>query len=148
MQNLNQVNSAGIISTVAGSGSVGYSGDGGQAVNAGLNNPRGVALSTAGDIYIADSSNNRVRKVLVPSILSLRYPTIAFFNRCQVNSVGIISTFAGTGTAGYSGDGSVATLANLYNPCAVVVTASGDVLIADSYNSIIRKVGIDLKCRL
>src|SRR5207253_2019957 len=110
--------SGGIISTVAGTGTAGYSGDGGQATSAQINNPYGVAVDAQGNVYIADSLNNRVRKV----------------------SGGVISTVAGTGTAGYSGDGGQATSAQLNFPIAVAVDGQGNLYIADLVNQRIRKV--------
>src|SRR5947208_5500734 len=87
---IRKVSTAGIISTVAGNGMEGFSGDGGPATSAQINQSPGVAVDNAGNIYIADTGNNRIRKV---------------------NPAGIISTVAGTGNAGYSGDGGPATSA-------------------------------------
>jgi trimeric autotransporter adhesin len=112
--------STGIISTVAGSGPYGYSGDGGQATSAALFYPYGVAVDALGNIYIADSSNYRIRMV--------------------TKSTGIISTVAGTGYSGYSGDGGQATSAALFYPYGVAVDASGNIYIADSSNYRIRMV--------
>jgi len=89
---IRKVDTAGIISTVAGNHTAGYMGDGSAATNAELNLPIGVAVDTAGNLFIADEQNNVIRKV---------------------DKSGIISTFAGTGTKGYSGDGSPATSATL-----------------------------------
>ena len=114
-----RVDSSGIISTIAGTGIAGYSGDNGAATDAQLYNPKGVAVDSSGNIYIADSSNHRIRKV---------------------DSSGNISTIAGTGTAGYSGDGGFATDAQLYNPKGVAVDSSDNIYIADSSNNRIRKV--------
>jgi uncharacterized repeat protein (TIGR03803 family) len=114
--------STGIITTVAGNGTASYSGDGSAAIAAGLNNPWGVAVDATGNIYIADYANNRIRKVTV--------------------STGIITTVAGIGTPGYSGDGSAATSAGLYYPTGVAVDASGNIYIADSYTQRIRKVSV------
>ena len=97
----------------------GYSGDGGAATNAGLNYPSGVAVDAAGNLYIADSDNKRIRKV---------------------DTNGIITTVAGNGSAGYSGDGGAATNARLYYPTGVAVDASGNLYIADTENNRIRKV--------
>ncbi|HYW48040.1 MAG TPA: hypothetical protein VE959_34570 [Bryobacteraceae bacterium] len=110
--------SDGIITTVAGSGVPGYSGDGGPATSAQLLHPDQVAVDGSGNLYIADYSNNRVRKV----------------------SNGIITTVAGTGVPGYSGDGAAATNATLHFPSSVAVTPSGDLYIAEYWNQRIRKV--------
>ena len=116
----------GIIITVAGNGTTnpttgagGYSGDGGQATAAALNFPLAVAFDGAGDMLIPDSANNVVR---------------------MVNSSGIIGTFAGTGTAGDTGDGGAANLATLANPSGVAIDPAGNVYITDTQNSSIRKV--------
>jgi sugar lactone lactonase YvrE len=110
----------GIITTVAGDGTAGYSGDGGPATSAELYSPEGVAVDAAGDIYINDSSNGRIREVSA--------------------GTGIITTVAGDGTAGYSGDGGAATSAELNYPSGVAVDGAGDIYIADSSNSRIREV--------
>jgi len=117
----------GLITTVTGLGTAGFSGDGGMAVTAELNNPQGIAIDVAGNLYIADRGNSRIRKVTF--------------------STGIITTLAGTGVLGYSGDGGLASLAQLRGPVCVCVNAAGDVFFSDqnpnypSYdNSIIRKI--------
>jgi trimeric autotransporter adhesin len=110
--------SSAIITTVAGNGSCGYGGDGGGTTSSTLSPPNGVAIGDAGDIYIADTDNCRVRKV----------------------SEGIITTVAGNGSCGYSGDGGAATMAMLYWPRGVAVSDSGDLYIADSRNCRVRKV--------
>src|SRR4029079_8647964 len=110
----------GIITTVAGNGTKGFSGDGGSAQNASLAPPMDVATDRAGTLYIADRDNNRIRKV-APN--------------------GIISTFAGNGNLSYGGDGGLATQAALYNPQGVRVGPDGYVYIADMGNCRIRKVG-------
>ncbi len=116
--------STGIISTVAGNGTLGYGGDGSTATSANLNYPSGIAVDDSGNIYIADEYNYRIRKVSA--------------------STGIISTVAGNGAYGYGGDGSAATSANLYNPNRVAVDVSGNIYIADQVNYRIRKVSASI----
>lgn len=110
----------GNISTVAGNGTAGYSGDNGYATSAELNNPCSVALDASGNLYIADTSNNVIREVSV--------------------TTGVITTVAGNGGAGYWGDGGIATSAGLNQPNDVKVDGAGNIYIADSGNSRIRKV--------
>ena len=98
----------------------GYSGDGGQATSAKFNKPLGVAVDASGNIYIADCGNNVIRMV--------------------TKSTGIISTVAGTGSDGFTGDGEQATLAALSKPHGVAVDASGNIYIADTSNNRIRMV--------
>ena len=119
--------STGLITTVVGTGTAGFSGDGGLAVSAELNNPQGIAIDAAGNLYIVDRGNDRLRKVTF--------------------STGVITTIAGTGVAGYSGDGGPAAAAQLKGPVCVCVNPAGDVFVSDqnphypSYdNSIIRKI--------
>jgi len=112
----------GNINTYAGSGVANYSGDGGPAINADLNRPFGVCLDAAGNLYIADNENHRIRMV-APN--------------------GTITTVAGTGTAGSAGDGGPATKAQLNRPYDVKVDAAGDLFIADYSNSRIRMVTPD-----
>ena len=109
-----------VISTVAGNGSLGYSGDGGQAANAQLNNPYGLVLDGSGNLYIADTYNNCIRKVTA--------------------ATGVISTIAGNGTLGFSGDGGAATTAELNYPYGIALDGSGNLYIADVYNNRIREV--------
>ena len=113
--------SGGVITTVAGNGTAGFTGDNASATSAELNNPTGVAVDSSGNLYIADSGNNVVRKV----------------------ANGTITTFAGNNSAGagYSGDGAAATGAQLNNPVGVAVDASGNVYIADAGNNVVRQVG-------
>lgn len=113
-----QVTADGIISTVAGSGDQGFGGDGGAATSAQLDSPVGIAIDGSGNLYIADSHNNRIREV----------------------SGGTIQTIAGNGTAGFSGDGGLAMAAQLDRPTAVAVDSTGNVFIADTDNHRIRKV--------
>ncbi|HEX5431705.1 MAG TPA: IPT/TIG domain-containing protein [Bryobacteraceae bacterium] len=108
------------ISTVAGNGTrPAFSGDGGPATGAQLGNPIGVAVDASHNLYIADQTNNRVR---------------------EVNSQGTISTLAGSGTAGFTGDGKAATSADLNNPLGVAVKSDGTVFIADTTNDVVRQV--------
>jgi trimeric autotransporter adhesin len=108
------------ITTYAGDGNLGAAGDGGRAVIAHLNSPRGLALDAAGNLYLADSGNHRVRVVTA--------------------SNQVINTIAGTGTLGFSGDFGLATKAQLNVPHDVIVDAAGNAYIADYSNSRIRKV--------
>jgi len=117
--NIFKVSASGIISTVAGNGIWGYSGDGAAATAAMLSDPEGVTVDAAGNIYIADAPNNVIR---------------------EVNSAGIISTVAGNGTAGFGGDGGSATHAMLDTPAKVAVDAAGNIYISDSRNMRLRKV--------
>lgn len=110
----------GAISTIAGNGQSGFSGDGGSAVNAALNQPASVALDSIGNVYIADRANNVIRKVDAVT--------------------GLITTVAGTGVSGYGGDGGPATQAQLNQPQGVAVDGSGSIYIADTGNSVVRRV--------
>ena len=114
------VKATGDIITVAGNGTAGYSGDGGPATAAELNDPNGVAVDSAGDLFIADTDNNVIREV--------------------VKATGDIITVAGNGTAGYSGDGGPATAAELNGPVGVAVDSAGDLFIADNGNNVVREV--------
>ncbi len=110
----------GLVTTVAGTGIDGFSGDGGAATSAAMAFPRGVAVDEAGNVYIADSNNSRIRKVTV--------------------ATGVITTVAGTGARAFSGDGGPATRAALSSPTGVAVDGAGNLYIADYHNSRIRKV--------
>ena len=116
---IRKVDASGVISTVAGDGTFGFGGDGGPATAAQLNRPAGVALDGAGNLYIADVNNHRIRKV---------------------DASGVISTVAGDGTDDYGGDGGPATAAQLNRPFGVAPDGAGNLYIADSWNSRIRKV--------
>src|SRR5580704_7245416 len=107
------------ITTVAGNGVSSYSGDGGPAIQATLDNPVYVATDFFGNLFIVDQNNNRVR---------------------QVDSNGIITTLAGNGTADYSGDGGPAKEATLNSPTGVCTDAFGNLFIADEGNYVVRKV--------
>ena len=116
----------GIITTLAGSGRPGidpggYSGDGGPATAAKLNNPWDVAIAADGSVYIADASNHRIRRV-APN--------------------GIITTVAGNGTSGYSGDGGPATAAKIASPRGVAIGPDGSLYIADAGNRRVRRVAL------
>jgi uncharacterized protein (TIGR03437 family) len=115
------VSPAGIISTVAGNGSYGATGDGGQATNASFSDVTDIALDAAGNLYIADASNHRIRKV-TPG--------------------GIVTTVAGTGVQGSSGDGGLAIDATLNRPISVALDAAGNLYICDSSNHNVRRVSL------
>src|SRR5437870_4390997 len=115
---IRKVNTDGIISTIAGNGKEGFEGDGGPATSASLNGPRGVAVDPAGNVYIADRGNSRIRKV---------------------DTVGLISTIAGNGTFGFSGDGGLATAAS-FDAWSLAADVSGSLYITDPRNHRVRKV--------
>lgn len=116
-----KISTSGIITTVVGTGVQGFTGDGGPATTAELNSPRGIALDSAGNLYVADEQNCVIREVLATS--------------------GIISSVAGSGSAGFSGDGGSATSAQLSYPAGVAVDAAGNIYIGDSVNLRVRVVG-------
>ncbi|MEO6060417.1 MAG: RHS repeat-associated core domain-containing protein, partial [Thermoflexales bacterium] len=117
-----RVDAAGMITTVAGSGVFGFSGDGGPAISATLNNPYGIAVAPDASLFISDLGNNRIRRV---------------------DANGVITTVAGTGPYGFSGDGGPATLAQLNGPYGVGLGPDGSLYIADRDNSRVRRVGPD-----
>ncbi len=110
--------STGIISTIAGNGMAGFTGDGGQASAAQLSSPTGVIMDNAGNLLIADKLNNRIRSI-APN--------------------GVITTIAGNGNQGFSGDNGPATSAALYNPTGVFVDGSGNIYVAVAFSNVIRK---------
>jgi sugar lactone lactonase YvrE len=112
--------SNGIITTVAGNGTYGFSGDGGPATSAALERPYGIAAGAAGTFYIADTGNNRVRRV----------------------SNGVITTIAGTGEKRFGGENVPATSAQLDGPAGLVADAAGNLFIADTNNDRVRKVSM------
>jgi sugar lactone lactonase YvrE len=115
-----KVNASGIISTIAGTGDRGFMGDGASATLSVLNEPTAIAIDPAGDIYIADSDNNRVREINA--------------------STGIIETICGTATEGFAGDDGPANLASLYGPYALFFDESGNLFIADMFNNRVRRI--------
>ncbi|MBI4910360.1 MAG: hypothetical protein HY820_42475 [Acidobacteria bacterium] len=119
---IRKVTPDGIIQTIAGNGDEGFSGDGGPATDASLTEPQGLAVDSAGNLFIADTTNNRVRRVA---------------------SNGTITTVAGTGASGFSGDDGPATSARLDTPTSVAVDANGVLYIADTGNHRIRRVSRD-----
>jgi hypothetical protein len=120
------VNTSGTINTYAGNGTTGYSGDGGAATTAELYNPQAVKVDAAGNLFIADVGNQRIRKV---------------------SASGIITTIAGDGVAGYSGDGGPATAAELDFPSDVTMDKHGNVFIADDENNRVREVTATLSVK-
>ncbi len=165
-----------IITTVAGNGGAGFGGDGVLAIIASLNNPSGLALDAAGNLFIADRSNHRVRKVdavtkLISTVAGTGEPGFAgdsnqatsaqlnspvdvdvdaagnvFIvdqtnNRIRrVNAAGVIETIAGNGTVGYSGDGGPALQAQVTQPTAIEVESDGSIMVGDNGNLRVRKL--------
>jgi sugar lactone lactonase YvrE len=119
---IREVKKDGRISTFAGTGAAGNGGDRGPAAQAQLNTPQGLAVDSAGNVYIADTLNNRVRRV---------------------DADGTITTVAGTGAAGYAGDGRPGPEANLNLPTGLAIGFSDTVFIADTGNNVIRLLGSD-----
>ncbi len=113
--------SGGLITTIAGTGVAGFSGDSGLAINAQLNNPQGIFWDVHNNVYFGDHYNHRIRKI---------------------DGSGIITTIAGNGTPGFGGDGGPATAAELYYPSGVTMDSLGNIYIADMYNQRIRKIDI------
>ncbi|MEO5925488.1 MAG: IPT/TIG domain-containing protein [Bryobacteraceae bacterium] len=171
---IRKVSTTGTVTRIAGTGVQGFGGDGGNAVDALLNLPTGLAVDSAGNIYVADTQNHRIRKITTDGKIStvfgtgqpsydgdgkpgdqapIYYPeSVAldsagnlyvadtFNHRIRKLTAGIASTVAGNGTAAFKGDGGQAASASLNYPRGVFVDASGNVLIADSLNNRIRMV--------
>ncbi len=171
---IRKINSTGIITTIAGTGVSGYSGDGGQATDAQLFSPGDLAIDNAGNIYISDGNNFRVRKINTAGVISTLagngvagssgdggpataaavWPARVCTDNAgnvyvvdgvhvvirKIDAAGIITTFAGNGTHGFSGDGGPATAAQIDGPGGVAADAAGNVYIADGANYRIRKV--------
>ncbi len=116
---IRKVTPSGTISTIAGTGISGFSGDGGLATTAEFNGANGIAVDTSGNIYVTDYNNNRIRKI---------------------NPAGIITTIAGNGTSGYTGDGGSATSAEISWVAGIAVDLSGNVFITDNLNNVVRKI--------
>ncbi len=114
-----KINVSGVISTIAGTGTPGHSGDNLEATNAQLRRPDNIVIDPAGNLYISEYGNEDIRKV---------------------NTTGIITTIAGTGTAGYNGDNILATAAQLNDPFGLVIDASGNLIFSDNGNFRIRKI--------
>jgi trimeric autotransporter adhesin len=114
-----KVSNTGTITTVAGNGVAGYSGDGGAATAARLGTPHQLTVDASGNLHIADYDNNVVRKV---------------------NAAGTISTIAGTGSVGYTGDGGAATAATLNHPYGIAIDRNGNILVSEKYNHTVRKI--------
>lgn len=116
---IRKVDSRGIITTVAGIGRRGFSGEGGPAVQAGISAPHDLVLDEKGNLYFTDSFNHRIRKV---------------------DTRGIIASIAGTGKSGGSGDGGPALKAELNNPQGIAIDHEGNLLVADTFNHVIRRI--------
>jgi len=119
---IRKVTTDGTITTIAGNGTPGFGGDNGPATGATLAYPSGIAVDGSGNLYIADSANNRIRKIAAN---------------------GTITTVAGSGTAGFGGDGGPATAAMLYRPLDIAVDGSGTLYIVDAVNRRIRRIAVD-----
>ncbi len=172
---IRKISSTGTITTIAGIGVAGFSGDGSVATSAQINAPEGVAVDGSGNVYFADRANNRIRKISsIGTITTIAGTGVAGFSgdgssatSAQINypndtevdgagnvyfvdagnqrvrkisSVGTITTVAGTGVAGFSGDGSAATSAQLNGPSGIAIDGSGNLYIVEKFNNRLRKV--------
>jgi sugar lactone lactonase YvrE len=114
-----KIDTDGVITTIAGTGKTGAAGDGGPAINAQITDPYGLAFDSKGNLYVSDTDNNRVRRI---------------------DTHGAITTVAGTGTAGFSGDGGPATKAELNGLYGLVIDKHGNLYIADNGSQRVRKI--------
>ncbi|MBT5831050.1 MAG: hypothetical protein HOH77_12755, partial [Candidatus Latescibacteria bacterium] len=172
---IRKIDTSGVITTVAGNGNFGFAGDGGQAIDASLADPTDVFLDGQGNILVADTNNQRIRKIDPSGVITtlvgdgnsgfsgdggqatvarVNFPTGLFVDAVgsiffadrenhrirKVDASGVITTVAGNGIFGSSGDGGQATAANLAFPTGVFVDGSGNVFIADRFNHKVRKV--------
>lgn len=172
---IRKVDSTGVITTVAGTGAAGYGGDGGAATAAEVSGPTGLSFDGVGNMYIADTGNNRVRKVDSAGVITtvagngasgvgsdgaaatsvpVTFPTGVAFNGSgnmviaesgfarirEVNAAGVISTIAGNGIPGYSGDGGPATSATLDQPTQLAYDGAGNLLFTDQGNEVVRSI--------
>lgn len=170
-----KVDANGVITTLAGTGAAGFTGDGGPASQAQLNGPLGVCVGPSGDVFVNDQGNKRVRKISTSGTITTVAGNGSGANsgdggpatsagmvipiRCAVDKSGVlyiadqgahrvrkvdaggtISTYAGNGAQGFSGDGGAATQASLNNPTAVAVDASGNLFVTDQFNQRIRRI--------
>jgi trimeric autotransporter adhesin len=119
VERIRKISTTGIITTIAGIGTVGFSGDDGTATFAQLYNPNGIVPDGSGNIYFTDLGNNRIRKI---------------------SSAGIITTIAGNGYGGFRGDGGPAISAELYGPGGITIDLFGNIYFSDFYNNRIRKI--------
>ena len=175
-QRIRKIDATGKISTIAGVGAAGYSGDGGSAILAKLKNPSGIAVDSAGNVFFADMGNNRIRKISASGMITTVagtgaarfsgdggpaasaaikqaegvavdskgniYVSDTGNNRIRmIDATGIIKTVAGTGAAGFSGDGGPAISAKLNRPVGIALDAAGKLYIADCYNQRVRVIG-------
>src|SRR5205085_9426478 len=116
---IRKIASTGVISTFAGTGTIGSTGDGGPAAKALFSGPTGLAFDRLGNLYVADTGNSRIR---------------------MITPDGVISTVAGSGVNGNGGNGGPARSAELNAPEGVTIDASGSIYIADTFNNMVRKV--------
>jgi sugar lactone lactonase YvrE len=121
---IRKVSASGVISTIAGIGTAGFAGDGAAATSAQFNFPGALVLDATGNLFVADYANNRVRKIALD---------------------GVVTTVAGTGVAGFSGDSAAATAAQISGPFALAIGTNSSLLIADQNNARIRRVTADGK---